>query len=93
MSGELPSVDLRTASRFIAASGFEVSDASGADDCETHGYPLVGPYGVPLVARDTPYRVTILTLHQPCRSAILGAGCPGVRARWAVTTRVPSSTW
>ena len=30
MSGELPSVDLRSASRFLAASGFAVSEASGS---------------------------------------------------------------
>jgi len=40
MSGELPSVDLRTASRFIAASGFEVSEASGA---RVTGHVELGP--------------------------------------------------
>jgi 1,4-dihydroxy-2-naphthoyl-CoA hydrolase len=30
MSGDLPSVDLRAASRFVAASGFEATDVSGA---------------------------------------------------------------
>ena len=40
MSGELPPVDLRTASRFVAASGFEVSDATGS---RVTGHVDLGP--------------------------------------------------
>ena len=40
MSGDLPSVDLRAASRFVAASGFEVTDAGGA---RVAGHVDLGP--------------------------------------------------
>jgi uncharacterized protein (TIGR00369 family) len=40
MSGELPSVDLRTASRFVAASGFTVTEAGGT---RVTGHVDVGP--------------------------------------------------
>jgi uncharacterized protein (TIGR00369 family) len=40
VTGELPSVDLRSASRFVAASGFEVSEASGT---RVAGHVDLGP--------------------------------------------------
>ncbi|MCU1614755.1 MAG: thioesterase superfamily protein [Frankiales bacterium] len=40
MSGELPSVDLRSSSRFVAASGFEVTEASGT---RVAGHVVLGP--------------------------------------------------
>ena len=40
MSGDLPSVDLRAASRFVAASGFEVTEATGA---RVAGHVELGP--------------------------------------------------
>jgi 1,4-dihydroxy-2-naphthoyl-CoA hydrolase len=40
VSGDLPSVDLRSASRFVAASGFEVSEASGT---RVTGHVDLGP--------------------------------------------------
>ena len=40
MSGELPAVDLRAASRFVAASGFEVTEAGGA---RVTGHVDLGP--------------------------------------------------
>jgi len=40
VTGELPPVDLRTASRFVAASGFEVSEASGS---RVTGHVDLGP--------------------------------------------------
>ena len=40
MTGELPPVDLRTASRFVAASGFTVTEASGS---RVTGHVDLGP--------------------------------------------------
>src|SRR5690242_5254991 len=40
MSGDLPSVDLRAASRFVAASGFEVTEATGT---RVAGHVDLGP--------------------------------------------------
>jgi 1,4-dihydroxy-2-naphthoyl-CoA hydrolase len=40
MSAELPSVDLRASSRFVAASGFEVTEASGT---RVAGHVELGP--------------------------------------------------
>jgi uncharacterized protein (TIGR00369 family) len=40
VTGELPPVDLRTASRFVAASGFEVTDATGS---RVTGHVDLGP--------------------------------------------------
>jgi 1,4-dihydroxy-2-naphthoyl-CoA hydrolase len=40
MSGGLPDVDLRSASRFVAASGFEVTDVSGT---RVAGHVELGP--------------------------------------------------
>ena len=40
MSGDLPPVDLRAASRFVAASGFEVTEISGA---RVAGHVDLGP--------------------------------------------------